>query len=151
MNRIQPSQELQILTRESTEHYKALETLAVLIRADEEFADFDNCFFDDPSVDWNASLLTETGTNTVTFNSTAHRKIRLYRAVNNGYGGNGHGTHTQGTLLGSPLNQSDTYNLDYRQAHLLVILRTQAFVLMRVNLRWYFQQARAPDRRFSRP
>lgn len=80
----------------------------------DECADFDNCFFSDPSVDWNASLLTEPGTNTVTFNSTSHRKIRLYRSVNSGIGGNGHGTHTQGTLLGSPLNQSDTYDLDYR-------------------------------------
>ena len=76
-------------------------------------ADYTNCFFDDPTVDWNSSLVTEAGTSTVSFNSTAHRKIRLYRNLANGIG-NGHGTHTQGTLLGSPLNTSDVYNTNYR-------------------------------------
>lgn len=79
-------------------------------------ADYENCYFSDPTVDWNASLQTDASTNTVSFNSTAHRKIRLYRALGNGIETGGHGTHTMGTLLGSPLNQSDLYHLDYRQA-----------------------------------
>jgi hypothetical protein len=77
--------------------------------------DYTNCYFADPGVDWNASLSTEADDGTTVFNSTAHRKIRLYRAVNNGFQGSGHGTHTMGSLLGAPFNASDTYQVDYRQ------------------------------------
>jgi len=86
-----------------------------MIKVDKEScADYNNCYFADPGVNWNASLSLEAGTGTVVFDSTAHRKIRLYRAVNNGFQGSGHGTHTMGSLLGAPFNASDTYSVDYR-------------------------------------
>ena len=38
-----------------------------------------------------------------TFDSTAHRKIRYYRAYGDTADSNGHGTHVAGTLAGAPL------------------------------------------------
>ena len=37
-----------------------------------------------------------------TFQSTVHRKIRLYRAFADFIDSNGHGTHTAGTIAGIP-------------------------------------------------
>ena len=54
-------------------------------------------------------------TGVVSFNSTAHRKIRVYQDLGNGVDSGGHGTHTMGSLLGQPLNTSDLGSLDYRQ------------------------------------
>ena len=46
------------------------------------------------------------------FESEKHRKIRLYRSTSNasptGGGGNGHGTHTMGSLCGSPFDPSSS-------------------------------------------
>lgn len=46
------------------------------------------------------------------FESERHRKIRLYRSTSsaspNGGGGNGHGTHTMGSLCGSPFDPSSS-------------------------------------------
>ncbi len=91
-------------------------------------ADYTNCYFVDPQVNWNASLSSEADTGTTVFNSTSHRKIRLYRAVNNGFQGSGHGTHTMGSLLGSPFNSSDTYSVNYRQSLLPPLLHDDVLV-----------------------
>ena len=40
--------------------------------------DHTNCFFDDPDVNWAGGLSTD-ASGVVTFDSQAHRKIRLYR------------------------------------------------------------------------
>ena len=77
-------------------------------------ADYSNCYFNDPTVNWNASLHTDAESGVVSFNSSAHRKIRLYRSTSNGVSPEGHGTHTMGSLLGSPINTSDVYQMNYR-------------------------------------
>ena len=79
-------------------------------------ADYEHCYFADPSVNWTDSLETDPSTGVVSFNSTAHRKIRLYQDLGNGIDSGGHGTHTMGSLLGQPLNTSDLGSLDYRQS-----------------------------------
>ena len=40
----------------------------------------------------------------------------LHATQVDGVDNNGHGTHVMGTLLGSPFDVSNTYNLDYRSA-----------------------------------
>lgn len=62
--------------------------------------DYGHCFFDDPNVDF-ASGVAVVG-RVRTFQSTVHRKIRLYRAFADFLDANGHGTHTAGTLAGIP-------------------------------------------------
>ena len=66
-------------------------------------------------MNWTGSLETDPSTGVVSFNSTAHRKIRVYQDLGNGVDSGGHGTHTMGSLLGQPLNTSDLGSLDYRQ------------------------------------
>ena len=78
-------------------------------------ADYEHCYFADLSVNWTASLETDPSTGAVSFNSTAHRKIRLYQDLGNGVDSGGHGTHTMGSLLGMPINTSDLGSLDYRR------------------------------------
>lgn len=58
--------------------------------------------------------MTDPSSGVITFSSDAHRKIRLYRAQADGIDNNGHGTHTVGSLLGSPFDISDIKHLDYR-------------------------------------
>eukprot|EP00889_Picochlorum_renovo_P001863 jgi/Picre1/28893/NNA_004289.t1 len=62
--------------------------------------DYQHCFFADPDTDWSANIVTDD--NVLTFTSTTHRKIRLYRAFADFRDDNGHGTHTCGTLAGIP-------------------------------------------------
>lgn len=62
--------------------------------------DYNHCFFVDPTVDWNSAIVNVAGVRT--FESTTHRKIRLYRAFADFSDANGHGTHTAGTLAGIP-------------------------------------------------
>ncbi len=62
--------------------------------------DFKHCFFSDPDTDWEANVVTIG--RVLTFTSETHRKIRLYRAFADFQDGNGHGTHTCGTLAGMP-------------------------------------------------
>ncbi len=77
-------------------------------------ADRNNCFFNDPNVDWKGGLSTDRGSGVVTFSSEVHRKIRLYRQQADDVDNNGHGTHTVASLLGSPFDIISTKNLDYR-------------------------------------
>ena len=42
--------------------------------------------------------------------------LGFHAAQVDGVDNNGHGTHVMGTLLGSPFDVSNTYNLDYRSA-----------------------------------
>lgn len=77
-------------------------------------ADRSNCYFNDPNVDWKTGLMTDPSSGVVTFSSEQHRKIRLYRAQADGIDNNGHGTHTVGSLLGSPFDISDIKHVDYR-------------------------------------
>jgi hypothetical protein len=77
-------------------------------------ADRNNCFFNDPNVDWGAGLRTDPQTGGLLFDSQAHRKIRLYVEMADDLDGNGHGTHVMGSLLGSPFDISNLNNLDYR-------------------------------------
>jgi len=62
--------------------------------------DYRHCYFYDPAVDWNSGITVESGVRT--FDSTTHRKIRLYRAFRDFADSNGHGTHTAGSLAGMP-------------------------------------------------
>ena len=48
------------------------------------------------------------------FDSTMHRKIRLYVELGDDIDNTGHGTHTMGSLLGSPYEISNVKALDYR-------------------------------------
>ena len=48
------------------------------------------------------------------FDSTLHRKIRLYVELGDDIDNTGHGTHTMGSLLGSPYDISNVKALDYR-------------------------------------
>lgn len=77
-------------------------------------ADRMNCYFIDPSVNWNASLRKDAGTGALVFDSTMHRKIRLYVEMGDDIDNTGHGTHTMGSLLGSPYDISNVKALDYR-------------------------------------
>ena len=62
--------------------------------------DYKHCFFADPDTNWEANIVTVGSV--LTFTSTTHRKIRLYRAFADFRDDNGHGTHTCGTLAGIP-------------------------------------------------
>ncbi|BDA48884.1 probable serine protease/ABC transporter B family protein tagD [Coccomyxa sp. Obi] len=73
-----------------------------------------HCFFDDPNVDWNFNLVKDPSSGSVTFSSEKHRKIRLYVEMADGIDNSGHGTHTMGTIVGNPLNTSNTDLLDYK-------------------------------------
>ncbi len=66
--------------------------------------DYKHCFFDDPDTDWDANVVVID--RVLTFTSETHRKIRLYRAFADFLDGNGHGTHTSGTLAGMPYGNS---------------------------------------------
>ncbi|BDA49389.1 probable c5a peptidase at N-terminal half [Coccomyxa sp. Obi] len=85
-----------------------------VIGAGDSGVDRSNCYFNDPNVDWKAGLTTDPSSGVVTFSSEAHRKIRLYRQQADDIDNNGHGTHTVGSLLGSPFDISDIKHLDYR-------------------------------------
>ena len=50
------------------------------------------------------------------FDSTAHRKIRLYVELGDDVDNTGHGTHTMGTLVGSPYDISNVKAVDHRSA-----------------------------------
>ncbi len=50
------------------------------------------------------------------FDSAAHRKIRLYVELGDDVDNTGHGTHTMGTLAGSPYDISNVEAVDYRSA-----------------------------------
>ena len=77
-------------------------------------ADRSNCYFVDPSVDWNGSLRADAASGATVFDSTMHRKIRLYVELGDEIDNTGHGTHTMGSLLGSPYDISNVKALDYR-------------------------------------
>jgi hypothetical protein len=77
-------------------------------------ADRTNCYFDDPTVDWKLGLKADALSGAMVFNSTVHRKIRLYVEMGDDIDNTGHGTHTMGTLLGSPYDVSNVNALDYR-------------------------------------
>lgn len=66
--------------------------------------DHNHCFFTDPNVDWNSSISVVSGV--PEFQSTTHRKIRMYRAYADFVDANGHGSHTAGTLAGIPYGTS---------------------------------------------
>ena len=51
--------------------------------------DHGNCYFQDPAVDWQAGLSTDPATGITSFNSTKHRKIRLYVEFADGTDSNG--------------------------------------------------------------
>ena len=63
--------------------------------------DVKSCYFDDPAVPFELRPASGWGGPAV-FESTSHRKIRLYRALADATDHNGHGTHTMGSMLGSP-------------------------------------------------
>jgi subtilisin family serine protease len=63
---------------------------------------YQQCFFNDPAVDWASGVTVVDAKRT--FQSTVHRKIRLYRAFKDFLDANGHGTHTAGTLAGIPFD-----------------------------------------------
>ena len=63
--------------------------------------DVRSCYFDDPAVPFELRPASGWGGPAV-FESTTHRKIRLYRALADASDHNGHGTHTMGSMLGSP-------------------------------------------------
>lgn len=77
-------------------------------------ADRANCYFDDPNVDWKLGLRADALSGATVFDSTVHRKIRLYVEMGDDIDNTGHGTHTMGTLLGSPYDVSNVNALDYR-------------------------------------
>ena len=86
--------------------------------------DLSHCFFADPDVPIELKSVGSSGNSGgwrgffgggnggggggSVFESEKHRKIRLYRSTSNaspnGGGGNGHGTHTMGSLCGSPFD-----------------------------------------------
>ena len=66
--------------------------------------DVNHCFFTDPEVPWPG--VTSSVNGIPTFISDKHRKIALYHGFADFRDGNGHGTHTSGTLAGIPYSQS---------------------------------------------
>ncbi len=77
-------------------------------------ADRTNCYFNDPNVDWKGALRADGVSGATVFDSIKHRKIRLYVEMGDDIDNTGHGTHTMGSLLGSPYDISNVKALDYR-------------------------------------
>ena len=82
-------------------------------------ADRNNCYFSDPTVDWRDGLRVDGASGATVFDSAAHRKIRLYVELGDDVDNTGHGTHTMGTLAGSPYDISNVQAVDYRFQHWL--------------------------------
>lgn len=66
--------------------------------------DYNHCFFVDPNVNFTQHISIVGGV--LQFDSTTHRKLRMYRAYADFQDANGHGTHTAGTLAGIPYGTS---------------------------------------------
>jgi subtilisin family serine protease len=66
--------------------------------------DYKHCFFVDPNVNFTSHISIVGGV--PQFDSTTHRKLRMYRAYADFQDANGHGTHTAGTLAGIPYGTS---------------------------------------------
>ena len=81
-------------------------------------ADRNNCYFSDPTVDWRDGLKADSTSGATVFDSPVHRKIRLYVELGDDVDNTGHGTHTMGTLVGSPYDISNVEAVDYRSARL---------------------------------
>ena len=98
--------------------------------------DHQHCFFNDPAVDW-ASGVSVVDTKR-TFDSTVHRKIRLYRAFADFLDANGHGTHTAGTLAGIPfgLDVAQGGGVDIGMAPAAKIAFIGEFILSFFNLNY---------------
>ncbi|KAK9815878.1 hypothetical protein WJX72_011193 [[Myrmecia] bisecta] len=76
--------------------------------------DVKNCYFNDPKVSFSSGLSTDFSSGIVSFQSTSHRKLVLYRELGDSTDNNGHGTHTMGTLTGNPADLSNVQDADYR-------------------------------------
>ena len=90
-------------------------TLAV-VQTYSAAADRNNCYFIDPTVDWRQGLRADSASGATVFDSAVHRKIRLYVELGDDVDNTGHGTHTMGTLVGSPYDISNVKAVDYRSA-----------------------------------
>ena len=92
-------------------------------------ADRNNCYFSDPGVDWRDGLRADSASGATVFDSAAHRKIRLYVELGDDVDNTGHGTHTMGTLAGSPYDISNLKAVDYRSAPATLADPSESFAL----------------------
>ena len=67
-------------------------------------------------MDWRDGVRADSASGATVFDSAAHRKIRLYVELGDDVDNTGHGTHTMGTLAGSPYDISNVQAVDYRSA-----------------------------------
>ncbi|KAK9803960.1 hypothetical protein WJX72_008369 [[Myrmecia] bisecta] len=77
--------------------------------------DVNNCYFKDPKVSFSSGLSTNFSPAIVSFQSTTHRKLVLYRELGDSTNNNGHGMHTLGTLMDNPADLSNVQAAYYRQ------------------------------------